>query len=170
MYSKEDVSKIVEYIKTHDLKKIYVTGCIGSGKSSFAKEISDILGFGNIDLDSYFRPFCEEMGRNPETQGEILDFALQKNAPPFVVNHADILRQDLAKEADLVVLLNPSKEDLLRVRKEREESGVVGGWRNIGEEKYDKMIEENISCFERLQGDIVYNNGLSGTIAKVIKR
>uniref|UniRef100_A0A7C4R5W5 Uncharacterized protein n=1 Tax=candidate division CPR3 bacterium TaxID=2268181 RepID=A0A7C4R5W5_UNCC3 len=166
MFTLEDVNKIAEYIIKNNFQRIYVSGFIGSGKSTFSDSLTSKIKYKNIDLDQYSEIFRQETGRRAESQKEILDFALEKNTPPFVINHADILRQDLSNNADLIVFLNPKNEELLKTREMRISGGAEGDWKKINPEDYKKITEENANIFNDLNGEIIYSNSNSGTIVK----
>jgi len=100
----------------------------------------------------------------------LYDYVLKKEKPPFVINHADLLSKDLIQDVDLVVFLNPKKEELLRTRQIRTESGTEGEWQSINPEDFDKIEKENLRGFKKLGGKIIYENINSGTIVKQIKR
>lgn len=169
MYTQNDVNRIARSIKESSSQRIYVSGNVGSGKTTFAREISRELGYKNIDLDRYFQIFRQETGNETLDLGELLNFVLQKEKPPFVINHADLLRQELVKDADMVIFLAPKKEELIKSRDLRKENGAEGEWQSVSEDDYDKIAKQNLTDFEKLSGNVIYYNEKSGTMARQLK-
>lgn len=168
LYTETDMETTVAIIKENGVEKIYVVGNVGSGKTTFAKELSRATGYKNIDIDHWFQIFLQEQQREADLK-ELLGYILQKEKPPFVINHADLLRQDLIKDADLVVYLNPNKEELLKSRQLRSENGAEGEWQTVSADDYDKIAKQNLAKLESLNGATKYNNEKSGTIVRVLK-
>ncbi len=172
LYTKADIEATTSIAKESDSKKIYVAGNVGSGKTTFTRELSHELGYkNNIDVDQWFRIFRQEKKREAELP-ELLEFILQKVEPPFVINHADILYdKNLAKVADMVVHLNPKKSELFKTRKLRSETeiGKRGGWTKVKIKNYDLIEKENSRLFESLGGDLKYHNEKSGTSIRLLK-
>lgn len=170
MYTTEDVAQITQLITEGKAQKIFVSGNVGSGKTTFSQEISRALGYKNIDLDRYFQIFRQETGQETSDLRVLLNFVLQKEKPPFVINHADLFRQGLVQNADMVIFLNPKKEELLKSRELRQENGAEGEWQSVNEDDYDKIAEQNLADFEKLGGTVVYQNEKSGTIARQLSQ
>lgn len=168
MYTETDIEATVAIIKQGGAERIYVIGNVGSGKSTFAQELSRAIGYKNIDTDQWFQIFRQEQQREADLK-ELLKYILQKEKPPFIINHADLLRQDLVKEADIVVFLNPKKEEQLKSRQLRTESGAEGEWQAVSVENYDQIAEQNLAKLESLVGETKYTNEKSGTIVRVLK-
>src|SRR3989338_4817534 len=126
MFTESDMQATVAVVNESGAKKIYVVGNVGSGKTTFARELSRAVGCKNIDIDQWFQIFRQEQQREAADLKELLAYILQKEKPPFIINHADLLRQDLIQDADIVVFLNPNKEEQLRSRQLRTDSGAEG--------------------------------------------
>lgn len=169
MFTEADIEETVGIIKEDGAKKIFVVGNVGSGKTTFARELSRAVGYKNIDVDQWFQIFRQEQQREAADLKELLGYILQKEKPPFIINHADLLRQDLIQDADIVVFLNPKKEEQLRSRQLRTESGAEGEWQAVSADDYDKIAEQNLAKLENLNGEVKYMNEKSGTIVRMIK-
>lgn len=169
MYTQVDIETTVSIIKENDLKKIYVIGNVGSGKTTFAREISRETGFKNIDVDRWFQIFRQEQQREAVDLSELLKYILQKEEPPFLINHADLLRQNLINDADIVIYLNPKKDELLKSRQLRSEGSAEGEWQTVNEDDYYKIAKENTKSFENMGGFLKYHNEKSGTSIRILK-
>lgn len=169
MYTEDDIKVTISVIKESGSEKIYVTGNVGSGKTTFAREISHELGYKNIDVDLWFQIFRQEQKREASDLPELLQYVMKKEKPPFVINHADLLRQNLIKDADVVIYLNPQKEELLKSRQLRSESGAKGEWQSVNENDYSKIEQKNTELFNNLGGTIKQRNKKSGTSIRVLK-
>ena len=169
MYTEADVETAVSAIKESGSEKIYVIGNVGSGKTTFARELSRETGFKNIDVDRWFQIFRQEQQREATDLSELLKYILQKEKPPFVINHADLLRQNLIEDADMVVYLNPKKGELLKSRQLRSESGAEGEWQTVSEDEYDKIAQKNTESFKNMGGDLKHHDEKSGTSIRVLK-
>ena len=170
MFTEADMEATVAIVKESGAEKIYIVGNVGSGKTTFARELSRATGYKNIDIDQWFQIFRQEQQREAADLKELLGYILQKEKPPFVINHADLLRQDLVQDADLVVFLNPKKEEQLKSRQLRTESGAEGEWQTVGADDYDKISEQNLSKLDGLGGETKYSNEKSGTIVRALKK
>jgi len=170
MFTEDDMKATVGVIKENGAEKIYVVGNVGSGKTTFARELSRAVDYKNIDIDQWFQIFRQEQQREAVDLKELLGYILQKEKPPFIINHADLLRQDLIQDADMVVFLNPKKEEQLRSRQLRTESGAEGEWQAVSADDYEKIVEENQIKLESLGSEVKYSNEKSGTIVRVLKR
>lgn len=169
MFTEADMETTVAIIKEGGAEKIYVVGNVGSGKTTFARELSRAINYKNIDIDQWFQIFRQEQQREAADLKELLGYILQKEKPPFIINHADLLRQDLIQDADIVVFLNPKKEEQLRSRQLRTESGAEGEWQAVSADDYDKIAEQNLAKLEGLGGEAKYINEKSRTIVRVLK-
>lgn len=169
MFTEADMKKTVSLVKETGAEKIYVVGNVGSGKTTFARELSRAVGYKNIDIDQWFQIFRQEQKREAADLKELLGYILQKEKPPFIINHADLLRQDLVQDADMVVFLNPKKEEQLKSRQLRTESGAEGEWQAVSADDYDMIAEENQAKLESLGGGTKYSNEKSGTIVRILK-
>lgn len=169
MFTEADMEATVGVVKESGAEKIYVVGNVGSGKTTFARELSRAVDYKNIDIDQWFQIFCQEQQREAADLKELLGYILQKEKPPFIINHADLLRQDLVQDADMVVFLNPKKEEQLKSRQLRTESGAEGEWQTVSADDYEKIAAENQAKLENLGGEAKYSNEKSGTIVRVLK-
>lgn len=169
MYTGADVESAVSVIKESGIETIYIIGNIGSGKTTFAREVSRETGFKNIDMDRWFQIFRQEQQCEAADLSELLKYILRKEKSPFVINHVDLLRQNLIEDADMVVYLNPKKSELLKSRQLRLESGAEGDWKTVSEDEYDKIAQKNTEAFENVEGILKYHNEKSGTSIKVLK-
>ncbi len=169
MYTKTDVETVVSAIKESGSKKIYVIGNVGSGKTTFAREVSRETGFKNIDVDRWFQIFRQEQKREAADLSELLKYILQKEKPPYIINHADLLRQNLIKDADMVVYLNPKKGELLKSRQLRSENGAEGEWQTVSKDEYDNIAKKNTEAFKNIGGALKHHDEKSGTSIRVLK-
>ena len=169
MFTEEDVEQAARLAKESDAKKIYVVGNVGAGKTTFARELSRATGYKNIDIDHWFQIFRQEQRKEPESLQELLGYILQKEKPPFIMNHADLLELGLVEDADMIVFLNPKKEELLKSRRLRTEKGTEGGWRMVNADDDNTISEQNAAKLEELGGEIKYTNERSGTTVRVLK-
>jgi adenylate kinase family enzyme len=169
MFTEADVEATIAIVKESGAEKIYVVGNVGSGKTTFARELSRATNYRNIDIDQWFQIFRQEQQREAADLKELLGYILQKEKPPFIINHADLLRQDLVQDADMIVFLNPKKEEQLKSRQLRTESGAEGEWQAVSADDYEKIAEENQARLESLGGKTKYSNEKSGTIVRVLK-
>ena len=170
MFTEADMEATVAIVKENDAEKIYVVGNVGSGKTTFARELSRAVDYKNIDIDQWFQIFRQEQQREAVDLKELLGYILQKEKPPFIINHADLLRQNLVQDADIVVFLNPNKEEQLRSRQLRTESGAEGEWQAVSTDDYEKIAEQNMGKLDSLGGETKYSDEKSGTIVRVLKR
>ena len=169
MFTEADMEATVGVVKESGAEKIYVVGNVGSGKTTFARELSRATNYRNIDIDQWFQIFRQEQQREATDLRELLGYILQKEKPPFIINHADLLRQDLVQDADMVVYLNPKKEEQLKSRQLRAESGAEGEWQAVSTDDYDEIAEQNLLKLEGLSGEAKYTNEKSGTIVRVLE-
>jgi len=169
MYTEDDIKTSISIIKESDSEKIYVIGNVGSGKTTFAREISRELGYKNIDVDRWFQIFRQEQKREAADLPELLQYIMKREKPPFVINHTDLLRQNLIKDADVVIYLNPQKDELLKSRQLRSESGAEGEWQHVNDGDYDKIERENTELFNNMGGTIKQRNEKSGTSIRLLK-
>lgn len=169
MFTEADMEATVGLVKEIGAEKIYVVGNVGSGKTTFARELARAVGYKNIDIDQWFKFFRQDQQREVADVKELLGYILQKEKPPFIINHADLLQQDLVQNADMVVFLNPKKDEQLKSRQLRTESGAEGGWQSVSIADYDKIAEQNLIKLQGLGGEVRYTNEKSGTIVRVLK-
>jgi len=168
MFTVDDVQEIVKNIQATKAQKIYVVGNVGSGKSTFARELAGQTNFKNIDLDHFFQIYRQE--KNEEANlSELLSFVLEREKPPYIINHADLLSHNLSDKADMVILLNPKKEEQIKSRQIRQENKADGEWQRVNIDDYDKISRDNLDNFDKIKGKIVYNNDKSGTLVKLLK-
>lgn len=73
-------------------------------------------------------------------------------------------------KADLVILLNPKKEEQIKSRQIRQENKTDGGWQNVNINDYDMISQDNLNKLAKIRGEIVYNNNRSGTLVKSLER
>ena len=169
MFTEADVESTVAVVNESGAEKIYVVGNVGSGKTTFARELSRAVGYKNIDIDQWFQIFRQEQQREAADLKELLGYILQKEKPPFIINHADLLRQDLVQDADMVVFLNPKKEEQLKSRRLRTESGAEGEWQAVSADDYEEIAEQNLAKLDGFGGETKYSDEKSGIIVRVPK-
>lgn len=169
MFSVDDVDAIVKSIKEANAQKIYVVGNVGSGKSTLARELAEETNYKNIDLDHFFQIYRQEKSKEASL-GDLLDFVLEREVPPYIINHANLLNHELDRKADMIVLLNPKKDELFKSRELRERAGTEGEWRNVKVSDYDKIAKENLGKITKVKGRTVYRNDNSGTLVKLLKK
>lgn len=168
MFTEADIKKTISIITKSGAEKIYVVGNVGSGKTTFARELSLAIDYKNMDIDQWFRILHQEQQRKAVELKELLAYILQKEKPPFIINHAELLKQDLIQDADIIIFLNPKKEELLKNRQIRTENDVDGDWQAIKIDDYDKITEQNLAKLKKINGKIKYTNEKSGTTIYVL--
>ncbi len=63
MFTEADMEAAVGVVKESGAEKIYVVGNVGSGKTTFARELSRATSYRNIDIDQWFQIFRQEQQR-----------------------------------------------------------------------------------------------------------
>jgi hypothetical protein len=169
MFTAEDVRETVKNIQATKAQKIYVVGNVGSGKSTFARELAGQTNFKNIDLDHFFQIYRQEKNKEANLS-ELLDFVLAREEPPYIINHADLLNHNLSDKADMVILLNPKKEEQIKSRQIRQENKTDGEWQNVNVNDYDKISRDNLDNLAKAKGQVVYINDKSGTLIKSLEK
>jgi len=150
-YTWEDLESIKNLAEKYKLKKIYITGDIGTGKSCFCRKFTEqVNGYRLIDLD-------EERDKDSnKSRNEVLSEVIKENkGNSYILEHYQLLdgeegQNTLAiweKEADILILLNPKKENI--------QNGA----------DYDTSPIQK-SNFDRLDGKIIYCNSATGTYVK----
>lgn len=165
MFTVEDISETVKNIQATKAQRIYLVGNVGSGKSTFARELAGKINFKNIDLDHFFQIYRQEKNKEANLS-ELLSFVLEREDPPYIINHADLLSHNLSDKADMVILLNPKKEEQMKSRQIRQENKADGEWQKVSIDDYDKISQSNLDSLAKTKGKIVYNNDKSGTFVK----
>jgi hypothetical protein len=69
----------------------------------------------------------------------------------------------------VIIYLNPKKDELLKSRQLRSESGAEGEWQHINEDDYDKIERENTELLNNMGGTIKQHNEKSGTSIRLLK-
>lgn len=169
MFTTEDINETVRSIQETKAQKIYIIGNVGSGKSTFARELTEKTNYTNIDLDHFFQIYRQEKGKEANLS-DLLNFVLERQAPPYIINHADLISFDLDNKADMVILLNPKKEEQIKSRQVRIENQTDGEWQNVDVDDYDKISQDNLNNFSKIKGEVVYSNDKSGTLVKSLKK
>lgn len=169
MYTNQDINETVKNIQKINAKRVYVVGNVGSGKSTFARDLSRQINYKNIDLDHFFQIYRQEKNKEADLS-ELLNFVLERETPPYIINHSDLLNFDLEDKADMIVLLNPKKEEQLKNRQIREDNKTDGEWQNVSVDDYDKISQDNLDNLAKIKGKIVYNNDKSGTLVKSLEK
>lgn len=169
MFTIEDIKETIKNIQETKAQKIYVVGNVGSGKSTFARELAQQTNFKNIDLDHFFQIYRQEKNKEANLS-ELLSFVLEREEPPYIINHADLLNYNLDNKADMIILLNPKKEEQIKNRQIRQENKTDGEWQNVNVDDYDKISQENLNNLAKTKGKIVYNNDKSGTLVKLLEK
>ena len=167
MFTATDLEETVKNIQNSKAQKIYVVGNVGSGKSTFSRELAQHTNFKNIDLDHFFQIYRQEK-KQEATLAELLNFVLEREQPPYIINHADLLNYNLSDKADMIILLNPKKEEQEKSRQIRQENKTDGEWSKVRVSDYDKIAETNLNSLASIAGQIVYKNDQSGTIVKLL--
>ena len=169
MFTADDINETVKNIQSTRAQKIYVVGNVGSGKSTFARELAGQTNFKNINLDHFFQIYRQEKNKEANLP-ELLSFILDREEPPYIINHADLLSHNLSDKADMIILLNPKKEEQIKSRQIRQENQADGEWQNVNIDDYDKISQDNLDNLARTKGKIVYNNDRSGTLVKSLEK
>lgn len=169
MFTLEDIDQTVKSIQNTNAQRIYVTGNVGSGKSTFARELAGQINFKNIDLDHFFQIYRQEKGQEANLS-ELLSFVLEREEPPYIINHADLLSHNLSDKADMVVLLNPKEEEQIKSRQIREENNADGEWKNVRVDDYSQIARDNLDRLTNMAGRVVYRNDDSGTQVKSLTK
>ncbi len=169
MFTAQDIIETAKNIQITRAQKIYVVGNVGSGKSTFARELAGQTNFKNIDLDHFFQIYRQEKNKDASLI-ELLSFVLEREDPPYIINHANLLNHNLNDKADMIILLNPKKEELIKNRYTRQENQAGGEWQNVNIDDYDKISQDNLDSLDKTKGKIVYNNDKSGTLVKSLEK
>lgn len=169
MFTAEDVQETVKNIQATKAQRIYIVGNVGSGKSTFARELAGQTNFKNIDLDHFFQIYRQEKNKEANLS-ELLSFVLEREEPPYIINHADLLSHNLSDKADMVILLNPKKEEQIKSRQIRQENKTDGEWQKVNVDDYDKISQNNLESLANAKGKVVYNNDKSGTLVKSLEK
>ncbi|MDI3496560.1 MAG: hypothetical protein PWQ35_581 [Patescibacteria group bacterium] len=169
MFTTEDIQEAVKNIQATKAQRIYVVGNVGSGKSTFARELANQTNFKNIDLDHFFQIYRQEKNKEADLS-ELLNFVLEREVPPYIINHADLLNYNLSDKADMIVLLNPKKEELIKNRQIRQENKTEGNWQNINIDNYNQISQNNLDSLTKAKGKLVYNNDKSGALIKLLEK
>jgi adenylate kinase family enzyme len=169
MFTVEDISETVTNIEATKAQRIYIVGNVGSGKSTFARELAGQTNFKNIDLDHFFQIYRQEKNKEANLS-ELLSFVLEREDPPYIINHADLLSHNLSDKADMVILLNPKKEEQMKSRQIRKENKADGEWQNVSVDDYDRISQSNLDSLAKTKGKVVYNNDKSGILVKSLEK
>lgn len=93
--------------------RIALMGCSGSGKSTFAKELEDELGYPRLELDSYFHLPGWEQKPDVQFKSEVQDFLgkSERDAGGWIVdgNYLSKLEDLVISRADVVIWFNLPK-------------------------------------------------------------
>lgn len=168
MFTETDVQTTATIIKKRELEKVYVVGITGSGKTTFAKELARILRFKNIDIDKWFKKFHRKHQRPTSDLKELLGYIMETEKPPYIINHSDLLINDLVQEAEIIVYLNPRKEELERNWQLRKQVGAEGMWKAVTDGDFSKIVSHNLVNLDRLGRRKSYENKKSGTTVYVL--
>lgn len=155
-YTQKDLESIKNLVEECGLKKVYITGYINVGKSTFCTEFnSRLTDYKHINIDDIKRDV--DMGKNrDEALSEALSRTINENkCNSYILEYYDLLdvkpdRNTLkawGREADILILLNPKRE---------EGENVV----------YDNVSLVIKKKFEKLNGEIIYCNPSTGTYVK----
>lgn len=169
MFTTKDVQEAVKNIQTAKAQKIYIVGNVGSGKSTFARELAGQTNFKNIDVDHFFQIYRQEKNKEANLS-ELLNYVLEREVPPYIINHADSLNHNLNDKADMIILLNPSYDELLMSRQIRQNNNAEGEWQNVNTNDYNRISQSNLDALAEINGEIVYSNDKSGTIIKILEK
>ena len=171
MYSEDDMDMTLSAIQENGAEKVYIIGNVGSGKTTFSRELSRATEFKNVDVDKYFQIFRQETGQEAKGLAELMNFIIDKETPPYILNHADLLQSGLIPDnADIVIRLNPKKEELLESRRLRTHGGAEGEWKNVDEADYDAIEQKDRERFDELGGRLVHENKDTGTSVRLLKK
>ncbi|HCC23202.1 TPA: hypothetical protein DF272_03420 [Candidatus Falkowbacteria bacterium] len=163
LFTSEDVNRAAAITLDTGAKIVFVVGNVGSGKTTFSRELAAKLGYKNLDVDKWFQIYRHEEKKEAENLAELLRFIQRKKEPPYVINHADLLRQNLIDQADMIVYLNPKISEQLKTREVRSKTGAEGEWQSVSVEDYEKIAAENQNELDELNGELKYSNPQSGT-------
>ena len=146
-YSDDDFKFIKNFVGEQSLRKIYITGYLQVGKSTFCNRfIKEVYDCRYLDLDK-MRAAAPGVTRN-----EVLRTAINENENNFyILEHWQLLDDDdqqtlqvWENEADILIMLNPKNTDT---------------------EVENRDYQEK---FERLAGKMIYNNQGTGTQVKLM--
>ena len=168
LFTAQDVDAVLNLVQSKQLKKIFVVGAMGSGKSSFAEALSRSTNLPNIELDQYAQRYEQEVGSRSGDIRKTFAFAIAKQGDAYIVDHAELLGKDLESFADMVVLLNPRHEELRRSYEERKQRGATGDWLKFGPEELARFSTNIAQEFGELPGNVTYENTRTGVSVKVL--
>lgn len=163
------------------MRNIYLTGFMGTGKSTVAQELSRLLQVGIIDMDKALtEQFNMPISKVFEEQGEgtfrraekELLKKLSKNEEPLIVSCGGGVVKDpenitIMKNSGTVFLLTASSETLFERLKNDNERPLLKG--RLSVEGISEMLLERSTMYERAADIVIETDGLSpGDIAKRI--
>lgn len=152
-YNNKDLNTIIRLVEENEFKKIFITGNINSGKTSFCKEfVKKISNFKFIELDK------ERDKEKNMTRSEVLSKVIEENKnSSYIIEHYQLLDENYyvdkknpntlsvwKDKADMLILLYPQTPIITN---------------------YDQKEE-----FEKLNGKIIYYNPETGTYAKKMNK
>jgi len=153
-YSKEDLESIIRLVKENKFRRIYITGDVRTGKSSFCEEfVKQINGYEFINLDKEIK--------YPEERNKVLSSVINENkGNSYILEFYQLLNENYLsdnkkpntlniwkKEADILVLLNPKRKN----------------FKNGFDYDIGHIQKGN---FDKLDGKIIYSNLATGTYVK----
>ncbi len=170
MFSREDIERIANIIDSNSVRKIFVVGAMGAGKSTFAAQLSEKTKIPHIELDTFGSILEKETGTRPKDIVSTVWGALAKYGDDYIVDHAELLGKDLEGLAQLIVLLNPAHEELVRSFELRKQQESKGDWSRFGPEALREFANDVANDFSSIPGEIVYENTQTGVTAKIVKK
>lgn len=121
--------KIAEFVKGDSSKTFCITGGAGSGKTSLAGELSEVLAIPNFDFDEYVPggytwQAKEYRARLVKGMTNLWDDMPRK--PGWIIEHVEACNEDMVKafKPDFCIFVDPEVERLLRTARAR---GHVAG-------------------------------------------
>lgn len=93
MFMEADVLATTELINEKYIHTVFVVGCVGSGKTSFSRALTERTQGVHIEIDSISEGFRKEKGREIENMGELVSFGLENKKKGLrIVDHAEITK------------------------------------------------------------------------------
>lgn len=154
-YSNKDFEFIEKYIEDNKLiKRIYITGDMGSGKSHFSRKFATLGTHKFIELDKERRIY------NGKTRSEVLQMTIEKNKGcAYILEHYRLL--------DNNYIIDKANPNTLSVWKD---SGDILILLHPPRQSVVYAFSDQKTLFDKLDGDLIYSNVVTGTYVKQLQK